>query len=489
MLILTPKPHPTECISGYLYQLSKANRYDRPSWIIEPYRNGYHADDYRRITPTVMQEIANLTVDEARRVCVRPDRVGDRTTLRLVGTELHASYVDMRSFRICPHCVAQQDRHEAFWHLRLVEWCPIHQVRLLTHCQVCGHQLRWNRPGIGRCSCGADLTVQASPERCESRLSGLLLVFRRALYGSEYVDTRVPDEMSHLLHIDLYRLTRMVEVLGNTFYWQRRRNKKEMLLSVSLEERKVKIDLLEVAKILVPWPISFREALRTYFDKQLSDADARKSFRFAFPWLEFALGRNLREHAEQLAFLREEAARFGATYWTRNQLKRGAGARITGENYRWGSVPDAAEVMGVDPRTLLKRIREGVVPVKESAIYRRSRNYKVDLKWAKDQKCSAHPEVKIRSASAMLGLSPDFFSILLAEQFYRPMLLTRRQGHFAIEDIRRFKGQLDAVVARYSIDGELGGVIFHGRRLDKIRSSKERARALHVLAASEGLAT
>ncbi|MFT3897184.1 MAG: TniQ family protein [Thermomonas sp.] len=330
MLVLTPKPHPTECISGYLHQLSKANGYRRPSWIIEPYRNGYHKDDYRRLTPAVMQEIANLTLEEARRVCVRPDRVGDRTTLRLMGTELHSSHVDMQSFRICPDCVVQHGRHEAFWHLRYVEWCPIHRGRLLTHCKVCGHQLRWNRPAIARCNCGADLTTQGSSEQCDNRLCGLLLVIRRALYGSGYADAgAVPAEMSHLLHMDLYRLMRMVEVLGETFSWQRWRNEKEAFGSAHFKEPVVKIDLLEVAKILVPWPTGFWEALYTHFDKQLSAADARQSFRYAFPWLHFALGKNLREHAGQLAFLRDEAARFGAAYWTRDQLRTGCWNTIT----------------------------------------------------------------------------------------------------------------------------------------------------------------
>lgn len=394
MLVLTPKPHPTECISGYLHQLSKANHYDKPSWVIEPYRNGCHADDYRRITPEVMQEIANLTPEEARRVCVRPDRTGDRTTLRLLGTELHSSHVDMRSFRICPCCVAEHDRHEAFWHLRLVEWCPIHQVRLLNRCRACSHTLRWNRPKLGRCNCGSDLTVQGSMERCDSCLSSLLFVFRRALYGND-TENAVPSEMSHLLHMDLYRLIRMVEVLGEALYWQCRHTEKRTTHVANFQKHAVKIDLLEVAKILTPWPTSFQEALYTHFDKQLSEADARKSFRFAFPWAHFALGKNLKEHAGQLAFLREELARFGAAYWTRDQVRRDAEPGGLGqEGFRWGSVPDAAGILGMDPRTLLKRIREGTVPVRESAIFKRNRNYQVDLNWAKNQLSSANPEIK-----------------------------------------------------------------------------------------------
>lgn len=38
MLVLTPPPHLTECVSGYLHRLSMVNGYSNPTWIIEPYR-------------------------------------------------------------------------------------------------------------------------------------------------------------------------------------------------------------------------------------------------------------------------------------------------------------------------------------------------------------------------------------------------------------------------------------------------------------------
>ncbi len=482
MLILTPKPHPTECISGYLHRLSSVNGYASPSWIIEPYRNGYHNDDYRRITPHSIQQIAGITEEEAQRVCVRPDRTGDRTSLRLVGTELHVSHVDMQSFRICPCCVGEHGRHEAFWHLRLVEWCPVHQVRLLTVCWVCRNELRWNRPGVGRCNCGADLTVQVSSERCDDRLSGLLLVIRRALYGSEHIDEAIPSDMAHLLHMDLYRLMRTIEVLSGRMFW-REGGKAGITWRISAaEERGVKAKLLDIARALAPWPTGFREHLHARYDKVLSEDSSRRSFRDSFSWALWPLGKNLKEHAGQLAFLRDEVLRFGASYWTRDQLMRGAKIRDFGQwEFCWGSVPDAAEILGLDPRTLLKRIREGLVPVKEVATHRRNRNYKVDLQWARAQRYSAHPGVKIRSAATVLGLSPPMLSMLQANRAYRPTLMTRPPNTFAVEDIQRFKLELSHLVTRHSGDESLGGMLINGRRFDKIRSTKERASVLHDL--------
>lgn len=477
MLVLTPKPDPLECISGYLYRLSKANGYARPSWIIEPYRNGYHSDDYRRITPALMQEIASLTPEESHRVCVRPDRKGDRTKLRLVGIELHASHVDMRLFRICPHCVAEHDRHEAFWHLRMVEWCPIHRVRLLATCGACKKTLRWNRPSIGKCHCGADLTSQVLPDRCDERLAELLLVFRRALYGAEHVDANAIREMKHLLHMDLYRLMRMVDVLGDQI--ARRAQDRESDRYVVMAPAP---SLQKVADALAPWSTAFHEFLHLTYDDALSGKRTQSSFRDVLSWAIYPLGKNLKEHAGQLSFLRDEVLRFGARYWTREQLMRGAKAldcfRL---DFRWGSVPDAAEVLGLDPRTLLKHIHEGDVPVKAVGTMRRNRNYKVDLNWARSQRYSASPGVKIRDAAAMLGLSTPVLSMLQACRAYSATLLSRPPNTFATEDIKRFKEDLDRLAMTYSEDGTVGGILIGGRRYDMIRSGQERARGLHRL--------
>ena len=378
MLVLTPRPHPTECISGYLHRLSAANGYGRPSWIIEPYRNGYHSDDYRRITPDLIQAIAGLDRPEAERVCVRPDREGDRTNVRLVGTAFHVSYVDMCRLRICPGCVARSRTHEAFWHLRMVQWCPIHRTALLERCGSCGVELRWNRPGIDQCNCGADLTKQTPKGHCSKPVADLLLMMRHALYRDTST-TKPPLGLHHLHHLDLYRLLRLVETLEPLM--------PSHAVSRS-EERGVESNAFaEVAHTLARWPRNFQAFLQSRYGQHLESDSSRKSFKRTFPWAFWTLGRNLKGHAHQLDFLRDEVFRFGAYHWTREQLGRASvNATVMGLKYEWGSIPDAASLMGIDQRTLLRRVRDGLVPARKAENVRASRNYQIKLSWVRKQR-------------------------------------------------------------------------------------------------------
>lgn len=431
MLILTPHPHPTECVSGYLHRLSTANGYSIPSWIIEPYRNGYHTDDYRRITVAMLQQIAGLTEADADRVCVRPSREGSRSTMRLVGVELHVSHVDMRAFRVCPRCVAEHGRHEAFWHLKLVQWCPLHRTPLLDECGDCGANLRWNRPNIGRCNCGAELTKQSGEGRCPKPLADLMLVIRAALYGDAESSAARPECSAHLFHLDLYRLMRLVETLGEVICV---RNSRGEIVESDVDP------MIEIAEILANWPRNFQAFLQKRYGAVLENDSSRRSFKLTFPWAFWTLGRNLKAHAHQLDFLRDEVVRFGAAHWTQEQLTRfGPRPVLYRLHCDWGSVPDAASLVGLDPRTLLKRIKEGLVPIKQRDTVRGNRNYQVSLEWARNTKYTRHPSMSPRDAAKFIGVPTRTLSRLRTAGIYKVRHLTRRSGGYSLEDVRVLK--------------------------------------------------
>lgn len=476
MLVLTPRPHPTECISGYLHRLSAANGYTKPSWIIEPYRNGYHADDYRRVTPAVIQEIAGLTRPEAERVCVRPDREGDRTTIRLVGTELHVSHVDMRVVRICPSCVAEKGQHEAFWHLRTVQWCPLHRAPLLEKCRQCGVALRWNRPGIGQCNCGADLTKQTAKERCSTALAELLLMMRHALYRDPAA-AEPPSSLRHLHHLDLYRLMRLVETLESVV--NSHLDQKASAIVVGSEA------LTEVARILGNWPRNFQRFLQTRYRDDLDLDSSRKSFKRTFPWAFWTLGRNLKEQAHQLDFLRDEVMRFGAYHWTREQLGRASThATIARLHCEWGSIPDAASLIGIDQRTLLQRVRDGLVPAQKAESVLRNRNYKINLDWARQQNFD-HEELTIAKAAVMLGLPLSLFNELVVAGVYKSETITRRRDRLSEQDVMNFKRKLDVVAKEHFPGMSILGIFIGGRRLNGTERVETRASFIRHLSSCE----
>jgi hypothetical protein len=445
MLVLTPRPHPTECVSGYLHRLSSVNGYSSPSWIIEPYRNGYHADDYRRITVATMQKIAGLSEPEADRVCVRPSREGSRSTMRLVGVELHASHVDMRAFRVCPVCVAEHGRHEAFWHLEMVQWCPVHRTPLLDECRDCGATLRWKRPSIVRCNCGADLTRQSGEGRCPKPLADLLLVVRAALYRDVESIAARPQRLTQLFHLDLYRLMRLVETLEEVVCV---RDSRGAIADSEIDP------MIEIANILANWPRNFQVFLQNRYGEELENDSSRRSFKLTFPWAFWTLGRNLKENAHQLDFLRDEVLRFGAAHWTQERLTRvGPRAALYGLQCEWGSVPDAASLIGLDPRTLLKQIREGLVPIKQSDTVLGNRNYQVSLDWARKTKYSSQPSMSVRDAAKFIGVPTRVLIRLRTARVYKVRHLTRRSGGYSVEDAGALKQLLHERAMKYGTDG------------------------------------
>jgi hypothetical protein len=60
--------------------------------------------------------------------------------------------------QICPACLAKDLRTQATWSVTLVTACPKHGICLLDRC-LCGRPVRWRRPAIEFCECGARLTT------------------------------------------------------------------------------------------------------------------------------------------------------------------------------------------------------------------------------------------------------------------------------------------------------------------------------------------
>ncbi len=129
----------------------------------------------------------------------------------------------------------------------------------------------------------------------------------------------------------------------------------------------------------------------------------------------------------------------------------------------------------------MKRIKTGAVPVQQSKTTRMSRNFKVNMAWAREQRYSASPSLGMREAASRLGISTPLLSMLEARGIYRKSFLTRRAGGYALEDVESFKLKLDELVNVHSMDGTAGGILFDGKRLGQMISPRIRAQALQKL--------
>lgn len=470
-LVLTPQPHLTECISGYLHTLSKANGYPSPTYITRALKRSGKLVYLRLVDPRFLRDVTGMDDKVAERLGFRPENIKCRRTMRLLGKELHVSEARMDVFRICPLCVADHGRHEAAWHLRMLDWCPVHRVRLLERCDRCDSELVWNRPGIGSCRCGADLTTQGGRELCPESLGRLLEALSQTLYSGRG-GRPFPPELAYLQHLDLYWLSRLVTHLCREIEAIPSEHKCGPAELITHER------LVQVAEALDRWPDNFRAFLnRRYGPAMQSDSGDGARFRDFFHWVFVYLGKNIQEKRSSFYFIRDEVLRFGAQYLPRERLIRGDQTHLPVE-VKWGSVLEAAALADMDPRTLASRIKAGEVPHVQSGFQKRNRNVLVDLDWIRKWKVSRYRSVDPRVAAEILEVTPALLKALRTMGVYRAEHRTLRVQGYAEEDVEAFSRVLKGLATLHSKDGTVGGIEDDGVSVRGTKSVEARARML-----------
>lgn len=471
MLVLTPAPHPTECLSGYLLRLGTVNGYPTPACIVSNWSTHWHRTSYRHVSVRELMEVSGLSQEVAERVCLTSRRGATRSVVSLLGMELHASEVRMDTLRICPVCVADTGRHEAFWHLKLVNWCPMHGVALLERCKECGQDLVWNRPAVGICKCGADLLSQREHGPCSEMLSNLLLALRAAMYDTPEVQA-YPERLKHLRHLDIYSLSRLIFVLCRLV----------RQFEGSFEQREAdEIEYVErVSWLLADWPINFHSFIKKHYEAVL--IHDRNSFRKIFDWAYYRLQKNLKQRGKLFSFLTDELYCIGAQYVSRDRLTRGDKVLALHElPGKWGSVPEAAAITGMDPRTVLRHAQMGKIPARKVAVGKRNRNYVVDLDWARQWRFSQHPRIGVTDVAKRFGITVGLLRMLRKLNIYTVRFHTFNEKGYSREDVERFEAVLKDVALHYSVDGSIGGIAYCGVPLKGRGDVLPRAKMLQTL--------
>ena len=83
---------------------------------------------------------------------------GGGDTIRYLGQLFWPPYLlRLKRPQICVACVNESGFCHAVWELCCFAVCPIHQRALVDACRSCGRRLRWFRPAVDVCDCGAYL--------------------------------------------------------------------------------------------------------------------------------------------------------------------------------------------------------------------------------------------------------------------------------------------------------------------------------------------
>ena len=151
---------------------------------------------------------------------------------------------------------------EAHFDLALMTGCPVHSRLLLSRCPGCMNPLRWFRPGLLECHCGASLR-NAALRAISGAEADLLDIMRRKTLGlaagRDYA-SGLPG--SYLEVMSLQPLLSLVGMLGRC----------RMVVDKDSDRRNSQRIVSAAASVLGDWPTNFFRLLREITEEMPTDS-------------------------------------------------------------------------------------------------------------------------------------------------------------------------------------------------------------------------
>lgn len=426
MLVVTPKPLVAESLMGYLLHLTEVNAYPSTSYIISTLNGRWYGSTVGRLDAAPLAELARLEPTALARLTMLPDGL-PRAFVRVFGNDLPSYEVSSRTPKVCPQCLKEGSRCEAFWDLTQAVACPRHGVGLISTCPKCTKLLSWSRKKVTECKCGSDLTTWPT-EAVTPQVRGLMELMRYLTYRGE-AQTSPPEGWRHLTHLTLRQLCKMMWVLA---YVVRETSPNPARTKA---RRNYRQELDHVAKMLSDWPHNFRAFLEVRYSDLVCESKPLPSFNRPFSWVCNGLISNVEDGAIAFQFLGDEVFRFAARHWTRSSIRKDLRLTASTETtFRWGTHSEACELLGLHMNTLKKLIDAGEISTKRIA-GRGSRSIVIDLEHACSLRQSQYPAISIRDAAKQVGVSIETLKAMcdsgLYERTYRPSF----PGSLTVEDV------------------------------------------------------
>lgn len=155
-LPLTSPPLPQESGTGYCLRVLARNQYNF-NWL----RRTTGMPERAMITAPYAARIADVLGCEATwlsEALPHSQLHGKRHAWKVYGQRFGIRN-HLRSLypQVCPRCVHHEGYCRKEWDLSITALCVRHRCPLVDHCQKCRGRLRWDRPDLGVCHCGAVL--------------------------------------------------------------------------------------------------------------------------------------------------------------------------------------------------------------------------------------------------------------------------------------------------------------------------------------------
>lgn len=466
-LVVTPPPHHIESLLGYVLRVSTNNGYDTP-WYLMKYAGlsqdqivtaGFPAEKFAAILGRNAAELEQISY------CgISQD---GKPEFRILGHSLGQSlqYNPLRLAKpsFCLQCAQEDGFLKAFWDLSFVVACPKHCCALVSKCPECGEALRWFRPGILKCKCGASLT-NAPLHEVSQELVVLMAIIHEKVCGNPLsaIDNPCRFPIHELESVSLRSMLVALPALGR--------------FNLSIRGMVKDFNPMSIAnsaiEVLRDWPVGYHEFLRRVgihnsSESAVSAIGLRKRFEKFYSSM-FKHKRRI----EGMDFLRDEFIRFGLEEWGESvvdtKLLRGQ------PRYkRFISKSELANQLGVRPITLRRWAEQGFMPMNRISAGSKKR-YIVDSLAITVQKGSDGKTLGIREAAAYVGLPVSVLNALRDSGHYKVRHLARFRKAFHEKDLREFT---DLVLSQGNVITEipLGSISLGEVMLLKFRNNTGKA--------------
>lgn len=427
-LLTRHPPHgKTESLFPYVLRLSEKNGYETPSGLLL-FVGQYPA----ALSPGIdlLKKLDRATNHVNKDLKSIGYTLKGRTRL-LLGHNVDVRHLRLNNPRICPECILELGIIEAHFDLSVMIACPMHRTFLLSACPICQRSLRWYRPGLLECECGAKFD-SAKLSIAPTELIDLLDVVRRRVLRLR-VPERYPSGIpaSELGRLGLHSLLFLIDVIG--------RRQSQNFLYASDFDRIVPF----AAHALAQWPHNFHEMLEQLRPNDQSVAISTGIFHGLYSALSYGIKQG--KHTE---FLMEALSQFAI-----NNRGEGRHSSNRGKNEqlpRYISNVEFARRSGIDPESAAKWLAKVNASVLRESQGGRNRVW-VDLSSIQDisrtlvlSDAKKNKVSSITSAAKLLGMPRSLFKLLLVTQDFEIKNSPRSRYGVPELDIKAFAEKLMA---------------------------------------------
>jgi hypothetical protein len=350
LLVRHPRAHSTESLPGYMLRLTQENGYPSP-WRIcsiaglkqsEIRTSGFRIEKLAAVSNQPTSRLKEIGFSAP---------PGQPRWARLLNHPVVPTELVLMDSRICPDCASELGFIEAHWHLRLMAVCPIHLRLALCNCGSCGKRLRWFRPGLLECVCGANLKAQAGPLFGDD--TTLFGVLRAKVLGCDFYGKNPNGFPIHdLLRMNLRSLVALVRGLG----------KLQAIASRGIEISEDVNVVFAAAEALRDWPENFMKLMEAFADRDRVEADVAAAKQFSAVY-RIAFKNKAINPADQIDFVKRAFVEFLANRWGKAYIDPKMLRHLNnGTERRFVSLAEFADRMGVQKRTARRLLESAAVP-------------------------------------------------------------------------------------------------------------------------------